>query len=1032
MKHMCKRMVALALALLMTLSVMPERLNGSAKAAGAYGKVTADEVFLRKKPNTSADYWFRLSTGYVCEVLDVKTSGQITWYNVNVEHPSPESDRTYIGYIHGDFFTLLTEEEAAEYEKNGALKEETNAGESETVPGGNTTPEGEGETPPSADQDSSSAAGNTTAYAGATGQITNDGVNFRVSEGGQLIRKLDRGTVVEILSIPAAIDTNHWYKIRYDGDEGYVMSTFMKVVSTGDPNGTPTDPDGESSLHGYVRLVLSSANLRLTPGGTVGAQWENTGEVLRVVDQPVEYRGFIYYPVIFEGNRYYVREDTVQLQATSGSSGSTGSSENQQPENVVGYVRTTKSGVNLRLNPAGKVIEQIKKNTVLPVLVKPFKESGYYWYRVQTEDGARGYLRADCVKECNADGSDIGSGPVVTDTPVETDPPKPASYGYVITVLDKVNLRTKPAGSSQEQIALGVVLPLTGEVITNEGKYEWYPVKAASGKTGVLRGDCVKLCNADGSDIGEELPPENTETSQPTESTKPEETDKPTETTPPVSEYGYVMLTKPGVNLRKTAGGDTLTQLDKDTVWPMTGDKVKQNGVYWYPIKAEGRNGFVREDCCFKLSATQQESYLAGNGVPEEKPEEKVSYVITILDSVNLRAAATKDSTAKFNVPLGTVMAYKQGPVANSNWYKVIYKNTEVWVLGTCVEEMTAAEFEAWLEKNPDNTPQTDVVEGYVKILKDEVNLRKTASGKVLAQLNEKDTVYAYSKTEAKSGYTWYYVKSSQGYGYLRSDCVMECNADGSNFVPENTNTPGETGQEASYTTLKKGSTGTAVKNLVEELKNQGYYTGEVTSSYTTEVENAVKKFQAANGLTVDGIAGSKTQHKLFGTVPIGSGDPTNLTMTIYPAEKIDWFTGGIQQLWPKGANQKVYDVRTGIVWWAHRWSGAYHADIEPLTAADTARLCKIYGVKNAEEIVKKDLWEKRPCLVTIGTRTFACSLYGVPHNPDGDTIPDNDMTGQICLHFTNSKGHESGKVSSGHTKATEEAYQNAPNGQKK
>jgi len=55
-----------------------------------------------------------------------------------------------------------------------------------------------------------------------------------------------------------------------------------------------------------------------------------------------------------------------------------------------------------------------------------------------------------------------------------------------------------------------------------------------------------------------------------------------------------------------------------------------------------------------------------------------------------------------------------------------------------------------------------------------------------------------------------------------------------------------------------------------------------------------------------------------------------------------------------------------------------------------------------------------------------------VPHNPDGDTIPDNDMTGQICLHFTNSKGHESGKVSSGHTKATEEAYQNAPNGQKK
>jgi len=1026
MKHMCKRLVTLALALLMTLSVLPERLNGSAKAAGAYGKVTADEVFLRKKANTSADYWFRLNTGYVCEVLDVKTSGQITWYNVEAEHPSPESNRTYIGYIHGDYFTLLTEEEAAEYEQSGALKEEDNAGEGETTTEDDaTTPEGEGDAPTG--DEGGSTAGNTSAYAGATGQITNDGVNFRESEGGQLIRKLDKGTVVEILTIPATIDANHWYKIRYAGDEGYVMSTFMKVISTGDPNGTPTDPDDEGSLYGYVKLIKSSANLRLTPGGTIGAQWENTGEVLRVVDKPQKYNNFIYYPVVFEGNSYFVREDTVQLQATSGGSGNAGSSEPQKPETVVGYVRTTKSGVNLRLKPAGTVAEQIRKDTVLPVLVAAFKESGYYWYYVQTEDGARGYLRADCVKECNADGSNIESGSTETNKPVETDPPQQTNYGYVITVMDKVNLRTKPTGSSQEQIALGVVLPLTGDVITNAGsKYSWYPVKAASGKTGVLRGDCVKLCNADGSDIGEEQPPENTETTPPTE------TNKPTETTPPVSEYGYVMLTKPGVNLRKTAGGDTLTQLNEDTVWPMTGDKVKQNGVYWYPIKAEGRNGFVREDCCFKLSATQQESYLAGNGVPEEKPEEKVNYVITILDSVNLRQAATKDSTAKFNVPMGTVMAYKQGPVANSNWYKVVYKNTEVWVLGTCVEEMTATEFEEWLDKNPDNTPQTDVIEGYVRIIKDGVNLRKTASGKVLAQLDEKDTVYAFSKTESASGYTWYYVKSSQGYGYLRSDCVMECNADGSNFTPENTNTPGNSGQEASYTTLKKGSTGTAVKNLVEELKNQGYYIGSVTSSYTTEVENAVKKFQAANGLTVDGIAGSKTQHKLFGTVPIGSGDSTNLTMTIYPAEKIDWFTGGIQQLWPKGANQKVYDVRTGIVWWAHRWSGGYHADIEPLTAADTARLCKIYGVKNAEEIVKKDLWEKRPCLVTIGTRTFACSLYGVPHNPDGDTIPDNDMTGQICLHFTNSKGHESGKVSSGHTKATEEAYQNAPNGQKK
>ena len=1016
MKHLGKRLMTLALALLMALSVWPAELSG-AQAAGAYGKVTADGVKVRKKASTSAAYWFKLDTGYVCEVLDVVSDDDITWYKVNVEHPDPGSVRTYIGYVHGDFFALLSEDEAAEYEQNGALEEDSSSDAVQEEESSSDAADDEDEAGDAAQEEdaeqSTATSGNTTAYAGATGQITNDGVNFRVSEGGELIRKLNHGTVVEILTIPATVDTNHWYKIRYDGDEGYVMSTFLKVISTGDPNGTPTDPDAEYSIYGYVKLVLSSANLRLTPGGTVGAQWTNKGEVLEVVASPVTSNGFLYYPVVFEGSYYYVREDTVQLQATPGTSSST--TTETPATSIVGYVRTTEHGVNLRLTPAGKVILQVDKNTVLPLLANPTTKGSYNWYYVETSTGARGYLRSDCIAVCNADGSDVG-----TSTPVVTESPSQESYGYVITIKDKVNLRTKPTGSSQEQIAQGVVLPLTGDPVTS-GKYTWYPVKAASGNSGYLRGDCVALCNEDGSDPSATEAPETEE---------PTETEAPTVTATPISEYGYVMITKNSVNLRKTAGGVKVGTLNESEVWPMTGTVVTKNNVSWYPISANGVNGYVRGDCCFKLSATQQESYLAGNGVPEETTEETTNYVITILDSVNLRASATKDSTAKFNVPLGTVMAYKQAPVTNSNWYKVVYSNTEVWVMGTCVREMTASEYEEWAEANPDSTPQPDVIEGYVKTTASGVNLRKTAGGTVIGRV-EKGSVYAYSKTETASKKTWYYVKTELGYGYLHGDYVVECNADGSSFTPSTTTTPSTSGQEASYTTLKLGSQGTAVKNLVQELINQGYYTGDVTNQYTSAVETAVKKFQAANDLTVDGIAGSATQHALFGTVPVGSGDSSNLTMTIYPAEKIDWFTGGIQELWPKGANFKIYDVKTGVVWWAHRWSGAYHADIEPLTAADTAKLCKIYGVDDAQEIYDNNLWQRRPCLVTIGTRTFACSLDGMPHNPDGDTIPDNNMTGQICLHFTNSKGHDSNAVSSSHQEAIEYAYQNAPNGQK-
>jgi hypothetical protein len=65
---------------------------------------------------------------------------------------------------------------------------------------------------------------------------------------------------------------------------------------------------------------------------------------------------------------------------------------------------------------------------------------------------------------------------------------------------------------------------------------------------------------------------------------------------------------------------------------------------------------------------------------------------------------------------------------------------------------------------------------------------------------------------------------------------------------------------------------------------------------------------------------------------------------------------------------------------------------------------------------------------VTIGGRTFAASLYGVPHNyPAGDTIPDNDFSGQFCVHFVNSKIHSSGKVDAEHQAAIQYAYDHAP-----
>lgn len=777
---------------------------------------------------------------------------------------------------------------------------------------------------------STASASSSSSVTGATGMVTNDEVNFR--QGPSLkspyLFKLNRGTVVELLSIPSDTDLDPWYQVQYNGSTGYIQGPFIRVMSYGS-----IAPAGGSSSSaqaaGYVTLILSSCHLRTSPGGLIFEDWEERGATLPVAGDPVSQGGYTWYPVTYKGRTLYVRGDCVS--ATSGSGSSSVPAESSSSV-LAGYVKTTKSGVNLRLQPAGTVITQVGKDQTFPYYGTPKTEGGYTWYYVEV-DSVKGYLRSDCVKVVSSSSPTEAPSGNVTEAPS-------ASYGYVKTTVKKVNLRATPGGSTQEQIEeAGTVLPCTGTPVVS-GKYTWYPVRSATGRTGFLRSDCVTVCDANGN-AGS--------------SSTPTPTPGPGSTTPSTTPT--------------TAPSSTST------------------------------SGSVK----------------------------------TIKTNVALRASASPDGAVRDRVVIGTVLPFTNVTTGGGyTWYQVTYNKKSYYIRGDCV---TVVSESGGSSPAPTTTSSTGSVLGYIKTTKSGVNVRTEPAGRNVLGRVDKGNVYPYYEKKSASGYSWYKVNTVYGTGYLRSDCVTEVDSSGGS-LPVPTAVPGSTDvsthqAEASYATLKVGSTGTGVRNLVQELINQGYYKGSLTSEYTTAVANAVKAFQSANGLTADGIAGEATQHKLFGTTPVGTQDYSNLSMVLYAAEKIDWFTGGIQELIPKGSNFKVYDVKTGIVWWAHRWSGGNHADIETLTASDTARLCRIYGVSKASQITESTHWQRRPSLITVGTRTFACALYGVPHNEDGDTIADNNLTGQICLHFTNSRTHGTNVVVSYNEEAIDYAWQYAPNGHK-
>ena len=86
---------------------------------------------------------------------------------------------------------------------------------------------------------------------------------------------------------------------------------------------------------------------------------------------------------------------------------------------------------------------------------------------------------------------------------------------------------------------------------------------------------------------------------------------------------------------------------------------------------------------------------------------------------------------------------------------------------------------------------------------------------------------------------------------------------------------------------------------------------------------------------------------------------------------KMNWFKGGSNVL-RKGHYGTIYDIDTGISLRIKRMGGHYHADVEPATAADTAKLKRIAGGDFS--------WRSEAVILKAGGKYVACGINTEPH----------------------------------------------------
>ena len=156
--------------------------------------------------------------------------------------------------------------------------------------------------------------------------------------------------------------------------------------------------------------------------------------------------------------------------------------------------------------------------------------------------------------------------------------------------------------------------------------------------------------------------------------------------------------------------------------------------------------------------------------------------------------------------------------------------------------------------------------------------------------------------------------------------------------------------------------------------------------------------FQLDHGLTADGVVGMKTWQAIRDAVS-GSGTANaKYDPVIYNLSWKKYYKNIIQQGLDRNDQATLTDIGTGKTFTIKvQSSGSTHVDAEPLTAADTAILCQIYGVTSASKLP----YTRRGMVVTAGGMQFVCSIYPQPHGQQN--ITNNNFGGQFCIHFLDS-----------------------------
>jgi len=424
---------------------------------------------------------------------------------------------------------------------------------------------------------------------------------------------------------------------------------------------------------------------------------------------------------------------------------------------------------------------------------------------------------------------------------------------------------------------------------------------------------------------------------------------------------------------------------------------LDHNPAGWSRVQVSGSTGFIRSDF-LKFPISNFATFRTTDGV-------------------NLRASASTNSRIVSTVLAGTnVEVLEHNP---AGWSSVRHDGSTGFIRSDFLTRGgDGASVSSSAASGSGSTAATGVTAKLTRV----VNFRNGASTD--AGIIRTLPVGTNVEVLENQSNGWSSVSHDGTTGFIRSDLLTDSSTSATPATPITLRTTSavnlRSGPSTNDTILRSVAANTNVE-VVEQHSNgwssvrhegtAGFIRSDLLSSGSSTSQTVIKTLRTTTGVNLR--SGPSTDHsRLDGVAANTSVDIFEELSNGWSRVRVNGINGYIKSeflgvgaraielldwseargIVPTGVDLRVVDVRTGITFNIRGFSKSGHMDVEPPTADDTNAILRSRNGVWA--------WAPRPVWVTVGERTFAAALNGMPH--DVSTISGNGMNGHLCLHFNN------------------------------